>query len=67
VRQLETALPQDFQRMMQGVRSSSVGHLVAGQLSDAGGKLGSAIAGPVTTLIRMAYVEDVPHEPRAVI
>jgi predicted PurR-regulated permease PerM len=46
VQQLETALPQDFHHLMQDVRSSPIGHLVAGDLNTAG-KLGPAIAGPV--------------------
>jgi predicted PurR-regulated permease PerM len=47
VEQLETALPQDFQHLMQDARGSPVGHLLSGQLGAVGGKLGSAIAGPV--------------------
>lgn len=49
--QVETALPQDFQRVLQDVRGSLAGHVAMGQLSDLGGKLGAAIAGPVLSSI----------------
>src|SRR5579883_2729357 len=46
VQQVETALPQDFARLIQDFRSSSLGHLVAGQFSGSG-RLGSAVLEPM--------------------
>jgi len=47
VQQLETALPKDFQSLVQDLQNSAVGHLAVGQLKAAGSRLGSVVAGPV--------------------